>query len=77
MQDSGTERAIYQQDLARFWQALHDPRINRRSIFCGGAVTAGDGSWAATPLLAKKPAENRKICGKKDTASVPRCGASI
>jgi hypothetical protein len=27
--------------------------------------------------LAQKWAENRKTCGKKDTASLPRCGTSI
>src|SRR5438094_523815 len=31
--DSRSEHGPTQQDLARFWQALHDRRINRRSAF--------------------------------------------
>jgi hypothetical protein len=54
-----------QQDLARFWQALHDWRINRRSTFAAaewqqrGADSAGAGG------LPKNKSETACFAAKK------------
>src|SRR5882757_1881917 len=56
MEDSGTEYATTQQDLARFWQALHDGRIKRRSIFvAAGRWRSGTESSALAELPQNKP----------------------
>jgi hypothetical protein len=80
MENSGTERELTQQDLARFWQALHDGRIARRPLFvgAGGCQPGPDPAVAAAaPLLPKNQPEGPKICGKKDTGTVPQRGTGI
>jgi hypothetical protein len=45
-----------QQDLARFWQELHDPSINERCTFvAAGWQQSGTDSAAAARLLKNEP----------------------
>src|ERR1700694_5323176 len=73
MCNSGTGTEPTQQDLARFWQALHDgavPHLRQRG---GGSVVLIRRPRRSCPKINR----NRRICDKKDTASAPRCGASL
>jgi hypothetical protein len=70
-------RATTQQDLARFWQALHDRRINRRSTFAATEVAFEVARFGGKAANCPKISRNRKTCGKKDTASVPQRGTGV
>ena len=58
-----------QRDLTRFWQALDDRRINRRSIICGGEMASARLRFGRRrdPMPGKLN-RNRNICDRKDTA---------
>src|SRR6267142_7225878 len=59
MKDSGAGDAAYQQDLARFWQALHDGHMPALHI-CGdrrAATWRWFGAAAALPKNQPKPTE--------------------
>src|ERR1700733_9115452 len=65
MGDSGTGRATTtQQDLARFWQALHDGDVNRRR-FAAARWRQGGGDSAARALLPKNETEHHRVEAKK------------
>jgi hypothetical protein len=54
-----------QQDLARFWQALHDWRINRRSTFAAAEWQEGGADSAAASGLPKIKPETACFAAKK------------
>jgi hypothetical protein len=77
MKNSRTEHETYQQDLARFWQALHDGRTNRQSTFKAGGWRQHGVDSTLVSCPAQKSAGNWKTCGKKDTGNVSQRGRGI
>ena len=62
MENSGTGTAtITQQDLARFWQALHDRRINRRSTFVAARWQPRHGRFGSRAHLPKNQPEAQHL----------------
>jgi hypothetical protein len=54
-----------QQDLTRFWQGLHDRRINRPSTFAAAKWQQHGGDSAAAPRLPKNRLKTAKLAAKK------------
>src|ERR1700687_1778432 len=64
-----------QQDLARFWQALHDRRTNRRSIFVAAGWRQGGIDSAAAARLPKNEPKSEGFAAKKTQPGCRNAGS--
>src|SRR5882724_4840421 len=77
MEDSGQDRPVNQQDLARFWQAFHDRPTSFRAGFAGKAMAGGWRGPGSGERSCPRMNRRAKTCGKKDTACLSQCGTRI
>jgi hypothetical protein len=69
MENSRLSRRAYQQDLARFWQALHDRRINVPSTFAAAKWQQRGADSAAAAGLPKNTPKTATLAAKKTQAA--------